>query len=70
MYKLLLCVYKSLAINAPAYINNLLNPYNPPCKLQSYTPINCKTHYLTPGEGASSLRLYSQKSDSGYVKIQ
>ena len=42
------------------------------CANVYYTPINCKMHnfYLTPGEGASSLRLHSQKSDGGYVKIQ
>ena len=35
-YKLLLFVYKSLTNNAPAYIDDLLKPYNPPRKLRSY----------------------------------
>ena len=35
-YKLLLFVYKSLTNSAPAYIDDLLVPYEPPRKLRSY----------------------------------
>ena len=35
MYKLLLFVFKSLNDSAPAYIDDLPKPYNPPRKLRS-----------------------------------
>ena len=35
VYKLLLFVFKSLNDSAPAYIDDLLKPYNPPRKLRS-----------------------------------
>ena len=35
MYKLLRFVFKSLNDSAPAYIDDLLKPYNPPRKLRS-----------------------------------
>ena len=57
VYKLLLFVFKSLKDSAPAFIDDLLEPYNPPRKLHS-------DNYLSPLIDSKSNRSWGDRSFS------